>query len=226
MPDESVPGLEHLVNQIAHDVRNHAFTIGLQAEMGQRRCASSPEVQAHFDSILHQIDGLKKYLDALLLYGRPVKLALAEVDPAGIARERVDVVRVGRGGATPAPVRVETDGPVGRALWDARAVGHAVHAVLDNAIRSASPAPEVVVAVRADDAWVTIEVRDAGDGIPADVLPRLAQPMAVRRAGSPGLGLAIARKIAHAHGGRVEMESSGRGTTVRLILPRRAAPPA
>src|SRR5512142_2786294 len=121
MLDESAPGLENLVNQIAHDVRNHAFTIGLQAEMGQRRSSSSPEVRAHFDSILRQIDGLRKYLDTLLLYGRPVKLVLAEVVPAAIARERVDAATAGRAGVT-APVRVETDGPVGRALWDARAV--------------------------------------------------------------------------------------------------------
>ncbi len=223
MVEEGAPGLENLVNHIAHDVRNHAFTIGLQAEMGQRRSAGSPEVKAHFDSILHQIDALRRYLDALLLYGRPVKLALADVDPVAVVRERVEALKLGTVGP---PVRLEATGSVGRAVWDARAVGHALQAVLDNAVRSAASPPEVVVGVSADDGWVTIAVCDAGDGIPADVLAKLAAPMAVRRAGSPGLGLAIARKMTHAHGGRVEIESPGRGTTVRLILPRNAAPSA
>jgi len=225
MPDESAPGLENLVNQIAHDVRNHAFTIGLQAELGQRRSVGSPEVKAHFDSILHQVDALRRYLDALLLYGRPVKLSLAEVDPVAVTREKVDALRFGSAGAAAAPVRVETGRDVGRVVWDARAIGYALQALLDNAVLSATPPPEVVVAVRAEGEQVTIEVRDAGNGIPADVLARLAVPMAVRRVGSPGLGLAIARKMAQAHGGRVEIESPGRGTTVRLVLPRNAAPP-
>ncbi len=227
MPEESAPGLENLVNQIAHDVRNHAFTIGLQAEMGQRRSAAAPEVKAHFDSILHQIDSLRRYLDTLLLYGRPVKLAPADVDPVALAREKVDALKFSSPPTAAPPVRVEAASAVGRASWDARAVGHALQAVLDNALRSATPAPEVVVEVRGDERWVTIEVRDAGSGIPADVLARLAVPMAVRRAGSPGLGLAIARKMVQAHGGRLEIESPGRGTTVRLVLPRTAvAPPA
>jgi signal transduction histidine kinase len=47
--------------------------------------------------------------------------------------------------------------------------------------------------------------------------------MAVRRAGGAGLGLAITRKIAEAHGGRLELASTGAGTTARLVLPRQAA---
>ncbi|HVN76112.1 MAG TPA: ATP-binding protein [Thermoanaerobaculaceae bacterium] len=226
MAVESAPGLENLVNQIAHDVRNHAFTIGLQAEMGQRRSASSPETRQHFDTIIHQVDALRRYLDSLLLYGRPVKLAPASVDPVALVVETVEAVRTRHAFESALPIRIESAGEVGRATWDARAVGHALQAVLDNAIRSAAPPPEVAVSVRGETAQVVIEVVDGGSGIPADVISRLGVPMAVRRAGSAGLGLAIARKMLQAHGGRLEIESPGHGTTVRLVLPRDAAPPA
>jgi nitrogen-specific signal transduction histidine kinase len=51
------------------------------------------------------------------------------------------------------------------------------------------------------------------------VLSKLALPMAVRRAGGAGLGLAIARKMVEAHGGRLELASSAAGTTARIVLP-------
>ena len=226
MPDESAPGLESLVNQIAHDVRNHAFTVGLQAEMGQRRSMGSPEIKAHFDTILHQVDALRHYLDTLLLYGRPVRLAPSELDPTALVHEHVELLKLASTAAGAAHVTVGTAGAVGSAVWDARAIGHALQAVLDNAVRSATPPPDVMIDVRSDGDRVVIEVRDAGGGIPPEVLAKLAVPMAVRRAGAPGLGLAIARKMLEAHGGRLEIESSDRGTTVRLNLPRNAPSPA
>ncbi len=202
------------------------FTIGLQAELGERRCAQLPEVKAHFDAILSQVEALRRYLDTLLLFSRPARLAPASVDPVAFVEEQIRSVEAGTGSGAGIRVQVETDGPSRRGNWDAGALGHALRAVLDNAIRSAVPAPETVVAIRCDDSGVTIEVRDSGPGIPADVLPRLAVPMAVRRAGRTGLGLAIARKMTEAHGGRLEIESRGQGTTARLVLPWGCPAPA
>ncbi|MGD1147132.1 MAG: ATP-binding protein [Thermoanaerobaculaceae bacterium] len=219
MPDQSEPGLENLVNQIAHDVRNHAFTISLQAEMGQRRSAGSPEVKAHFDTILHQVDALGRYLDTLLLFGRPVKLAPATVDPIALVNENIEAAQYAKTSEATAQIRVETAGVIRQTCWDARAIGHALRAVLDNAIRSATPPPAILIHLRGAEDHIAIEVRDGGQGISADVLPKLGVPMAVRRPGAPGLGLAIARKMVEAHGGRLEIESAGSGTTVRFILP-------
>lgn len=224
MAEGNDPALESLVNQIAHDVRNHAFTIGLQSEMGQRRSAALPEIKTHFDAILRQVDALRHYLDELLLYGRPVKLAVAGVDPVALVREEVQRLQFGRGAASALDIRVEAPESLRQARWDYRALGHALQALLDNAIRSAEPPPPVVITVRAAEGGATIEVRDGGPGIAAEVLAKLDVPMAVRRAGGAGLGLAIARKMAEAHGGRLEIESGGGGTTARLVLPWEAAP--
>ncbi|MBZ5587046.1 MAG: hypothetical protein LAO05_00605 [Acidobacteriia bacterium] len=219
MTDQARASFESLVNQIAHDVRNHAFTMGLQAEMGERRCAALPEIRAHFEAILHQVDALGRYLDALLLFGRPVKLVPATVDPVALVQDQVRRFQFVQEPGVVIDILIETAGLSRQASWDASALGHAVRALLDNALHSATPAPETVVSVRSEEDHVAIEVRDAGPGIPPEVLPKLSVPMTVRRAGSPGLGLAIARKMAEAHGGRLEIESSSRGTIARLVLP-------
>lgn len=95
MKEGTETALENLVNQIAHDVRNHAFTVGLQAEMGMRRAGSAPEIKAHFEAVLHQVDALKHYLEQLLLFGRPIRLALTSVDLVALVREQVQRLQFG-----------------------------------------------------------------------------------------------------------------------------------
>ena len=80
--------------------------------------------------------------------------------------------------------------------------------------------------------WAEIEVRDTGVGIPPEALPRIFErfyrvdPARSREAGGAGLGLCIAKTIAEAHGGRIEVQStpgSGSAFTVRLPLAARQA---
>jgi signal transduction histidine kinase len=220
MKDGGATALEKLVNQIAHDVRNHAFTMGLQAEMGARRTAEAPEIKTHFDAILRQVDALKHYIEQLLLYGRPVTLTPLSVDLASLIREQVQRLQFSADpGAAPLDIRVEVEGQLRRGNWYPHALAHALMAVLDNAIRSARPSPPVVATVRGDNHCAVVEIRDAGSGISPEAMAKLAVPMAVRRTGGAGLGLAIARKMVEAHGGRLELESGPGGTTVRLTLP-------
>jgi signal transduction histidine kinase len=220
MKEGTEAALENLVNQIAHDVRNHAFTMGLQAEMGIRRSGSTPEIKAHFEAVLRQVDALKHYLEQLLLYGRPIRLAVTSVDLVALVREQVQRLQVAWDpNATPFEVQVKTEGQLRRGSWDPRALSHALLALLDNAVRSATPPPPVSATVRGANGGPVVEVQDGGTGIPPEVLPRLAVPMAVRRAGGAGLGLAIARKMVEAHGGRLELASSAAGTTARIVLP-------
>ncbi len=216
-PDD--PAFEHLVNQIAHDVRNHAFTMGLQAEMGQRRSADAPEVRAHFDAIVRQVDSLRRYLEQLLLFGRPVTAVPGAVDPVALVHTEVERLRRNNEGGAGLELRVEGTEGGRRGRWDERLLRHAVRALLDNAVESATPPPPVVVAVRDAGDHAEIEVRDAGHGIAPDALERMMVPMAVRRPGGAGLGVAIARKMVAAHGGRLEIESSPAGTTARLVVP-------
>jgi signal transduction histidine kinase len=68
---------------------------------------------------------------------------------------------------------------------------------------------------------VLLTIADTGQGIPADVLARVFEPMFTTRNFGVGLGLPIARQIVELHGGTIGVESaSSRGTTVHIRLPR------
>lgn len=102
--------------------------------------------------------------------------------------------------------------------------------LLDNALRHTPAGGRVDVVVRREDADATMAVRDTGEGIPADVqdqvFERFYQADPSREGRGLGLGLAIARGLARAHGGGIELRSApgvGSEFTVRLPLARHAA---
>jgi len=68
---------------------------------------------------------------------------------------------------------------------------------------------------------VVIEVEDNGRGIAEEDLSRIFSPFLSTNPNGAGLGLPVVRRIARAHGGRVEADSiSGRGSTFTIRLPR------
>ncbi|MCK7580708.1 MAG: sensor histidine kinase [Chromatiales bacterium] len=90
----------------------------------------------------------------------------------------------------------------------------------------AGAAPPAVT-LSATPEGATLTVRDHGTGIAPEHLPHLtepfyrADPARRRETGGYGLGLYLCRVIAEAHGGMLAIESTpGRGTTVRVMLPR------
>jgi two-component system phosphate regulon sensor histidine kinase PhoR len=112
-------------------------------------------------------------------------------------------------------------------LADEDLVRLALRHLLDNAIRFTPSGGQVVLGLSADDEQVTVYVRDTGMGIPPDEQPRVFERFYRGReaiaAGIPGngLGLAVVRAVAEAHGGRAWVESvPGEGSTFYVALPR------
>ena len=97
--------------------------------------------------------------------------------------------------------------------------------LLDNAAKYSPRGTAIHVGFTADNELVTITVRDEGDGIPNNDLPRVFERFykgdASREAGGVGLGLAIVKHLVRAHGGTVEAANAPEGGaifTVRLPI--------
>jgi two-component system sensor histidine kinase MtrB len=218
------------VADVSHELRTPLASILAMADM--------LEEAGHFESDLAQAARLLN-----LEVGRLVRLVedLMEISrfDAGAARLALDDVDVAdairaclrtRGWTA----RVLVDLPQGvRIRMDPRRFDVIVANLVGNALRHG--APPVTVRLRADGpqetGHVTIEVRDAGQGVDPDLVPHVFDrffkaDMARARSDGSGLGLAIALENARLHGGSIDVAGPpGGGALFRLTLPRRPAPP-
>jgi signal transduction histidine kinase len=99
-----------------------------------------------------------------------------------------------------------------------------LHVLYENAIHACAPrVPTIVTRARIESGRIVIEVADDGPGVPEGIAARIFEPLVTARAGGTGLGLALARRIAMAHGGAIALvepvEPMAPGATFRVELP-------
>lgn len=112
-------------------------------------------------------------------------------------------------------------------VCDADQLQQALVALLVNAAEAMDEGGTLTVATREAGERLELTVTDTGVGIPAEDLPHIFEPFfsSKKETSGAGLGLAVVYGIVRRHGAEIETESAlGRGTTFRLLLPRR--PPA
>lgn len=136
-----------------------------------------------------------------------------------------DSIALGMVGAKVANIRLHTDfvaepPPV---LADKVQIQQIIINLLRNAAEAMADSPRREIHVSTEllgEGLVQLCVADTGPGIPEDVAKRLFQPFVTTKSGGMGIGLAISRTIAEAHGGQLEMTPNpGGGTIFRIRLP-------
>jgi two-component system, OmpR family, phosphate regulon sensor histidine kinase PhoR len=230
------------VANISHELRNPLTSIKLLAETLSSGAADDDkatarefalQIEREVDHLAQMVDEL---LDLSLIESGAVRLAIEALAPgevvAGLA-ERIGPVAE-RGEIGIRTVVGEPADPGVRAAADPGRLGQALLNLAHNAVKYSRPGGEVRIGWSESDERVRFFVADDGIGIPTAHQDRIferfykvdrsrARDEAVegRPSGSAGLGLAIVRHIAEAHGGGVGMESAeGVGSTFWIEVPR------
>jgi two-component system cell cycle sensor histidine kinase/response regulator CckA len=213
---QKAEGLGRMAASIAHDLNNVLQVIissaDLDAESGGGTQASALRIR---DTGRKGQALVRQLMDFVREHAGPPE----PVDAAGIVLGSEHFLRR----MVRPPVKLEMRAEPGAGLIRANPV-HMEQVLMNMVVNAADAMPgggTVSVEVRGNGPWAEICVRDAGCGIPPQVLPRIFEPYFTTKGGKgTGLGLATVDGIVRRMGGRIEVHSRpGEGTTFRVFIP-------
>lgn len=217
-----------LLGMFGHDMRSPLQTIQMTANH-LAKLNDGQQVSAAAARLIRSGARMQGLLDDILDFSRTklglgIRVAPTPVDVAALVADELVQLRVAHGTQS---VELDVTGDTG-ALCDARRIQQMLGNLVGNAIKYGDPAAAVQVTVTGGDREILIGVRNCGPAIPPSVLCRVFEPLergpgAETRPGSEGslgLGLYIAREIAHAHGGEIDARSDESATVFTVRLPR------
>lgn len=225
--DALLASQKRLLANASHELRSPLARIRMATELILTRPQDQDQLA---DELRRNIAELDQLVDEILLASRldTSQPAAEDVDLAGLAAEEASRVGAeagvaeGQGAASEAPMAV---------TGDSRLLRRMLRNLLENARRYGAGAREPIkVALSRVDGGIQLEVLDRGPGVPEAAREKIFEAFYrvdghAERAGGVGLGLALVRQIAEAHGGTVRCEPrEGGGSRFVVRLP--AKPPS
>jgi len=202
-----------VIRVISHELNNSLAPIASLAHSGGELLKRGKHDQ--LDKVFTTIAERARHLEQFILgYARFAKLPTPRLEPTAWP-ELVDRLR--------SQIAFQVDGPLPdiQTRVDPAQLEQALMNLLRNAHESGSPAGEVQLRVRRGPGTVAIEVSDRGTGMNEAVLSNALLPFYSTKRGGTGLGLALVREIAEAHGGRVALANrDGGGVRVTITIPQ------
>jgi PAS domain S-box-containing protein len=223
----SLRSRDEMMGVVSHDLRNPVAAVkmlsGTLLRAPNQDGKQSRESLELICQAAEQMDALiRDLLDVNRLDAGKLKLASVPIDPTMLLTDCLQTLRpLVDEKQIKLELRAEDDLP--QVMADPERIQQALSNLVGNAIKFSPRESKIVVGTRREKESVIVSVRDNGKGITADQLPRVFdrywQSSRTDRQGA-GLGLAIAKGIVEAHGGRIWIESQpGEGTTASFTLP-------
>ena len=215
------------VSLVSHELRSPmAAVIGAARTLQGRWRELSAEQREAFlaligDETSRLANLIADVLDTSRIEAGTFSFTFSDVDLGELLR---DVVAAAELAQDEVELTTEVSGSLPRVRGDRERLRQVIQNLVDNAVKYSSVGSRVSVSARAEDGGVLIDVADEGPGIPLEDQQLIFEKFGRSGGGAAkpgtGLGLFIARSIAEAHGGSLEVESvPAHGSVFRLELP-------
>lgn len=204
-----------VISGVAHEVRNPLFGISSIGQILERELGS-PQHKTLVQAMLKETRRMRRLIDELLLYTRPARLDIKEIDLTALLEEMNHFAR-----AKSEQIRVSLQVPSFLSVHGDR---DKITQVLLNLINNAIEAARSTIVISAGEkapGQVFVKVSDDGPGVSKDDMGRIFDPFFTTKKGGTGLGLPICKKVIEDHGGTLDLISApGRGVDAIVTLQR------
>jgi two-component system phosphate regulon sensor histidine kinase PhoR len=219
------------VSNVSHELRTPLSLIRMYAEtLEMGRLADPVKRQEYTSTIVREAERLTRLVNNILNFSRMEagrkEFHFDAVDLNGLVRDVLETYRLPLEAESCTPV-LALDPALPRIRGDREALAEALVNLVDNALKYSPEVKYLRIATAAAANGVTVAVEDHGVGIPAgeqekifELFYRVSTGLVQTTRGT-GLGLALVRRIADAHGGTITVTSTpGSGSTFHLSFPR------
>ncbi|RMR07964.1 heavy metal sensor histidine kinase [Pseudomonas syringae group genomosp. 3] len=225
--DGDVQQLAQFSDDLAHELRSPMNNLMGKAQVTLSRPRPSEEYKQALESCTEELERMSRMISQMLFLAsvsQPAAPLPLEVIDLGEEAEKV--AELFSSPAEDRDITLQVHGAA-KVSGDKLMIQRAISNLLSNAIRHGLAGSVITITLDTHEDEVWLIVRNAGDGIDADHLPRLfdrfyrVHVSRARQQGGTGLGLAIVRSIMSLHEGQVTVQSEpGQFTTFKLIFPR------
>jgi two-component system, NtrC family, sensor histidine kinase KinB len=218
----------NLVATLSHELNTPLTSLGFCVELLLRRRELDAEQRELLTSIQEDAARMRRLASDLMELARGQGPAITvQSMPVDLAKMAQAVIKGFARQAEQKQVRLESsiDPPAPQIRADPLKLSWVMSNLIANALRYTPSGGKISVSLSGTAAGARLRVTDTGPGIPAQVREHLFERFAQWRVngsepGSAGLGLAIAKEIVDAHGGRIFVDSElGQGTSFTVELP-------
>lgn len=208
----------------SHDLRAPLTVLRTETELALRQPRSADDYRKALEGVAIEAQRLEALVNDLLVAAR-AEIDAASARPVDVAEEVATLVVRIRPLASASGIALTSNGESAeRATVEPNGLERALTAILHNAIAYAKTS--VQTCVRADAAYVTIEICDDGAGFSPEALQHATERFwradESRPRGGTGLGLSIARTLVEANGGRLTLQNARDGGARAVVSLRRA----
>jgi len=216
---ERLSSLGRLSTVIAHEVRNPLMIIKGALRTMARDGATAVDVRDAAKDIDEEIERLNSLVNDVLDVARPIRFDPAPADINAVCQDAVAAASAGR---LNGPVSVSLAPSLPELVTDSERLRTVLVNLLtnaDNAIEGRPAASVTLITQKIGDRRVAVTIRDTGNGIAEDDLPRIFDPYFTTRRAGTGLGLAIAKNIVEGLGGSISVATRpAAGTDFRIDI--------
>jgi two-component system C4-dicarboxylate transport sensor histidine kinase DctB len=228
MREERLHLVGEAANLIAHEVKNSLNGIRMAAELAVGPPAPQSRAERALGELRGEIERLSNFTGDLMAFSKGIKPRPVRLDLNEFAEKVLPLFEIP---AADAGVTLELR-PFATPVWvsaDPQLLRVALSNLLNNALdalstrRPSTEYPRIELSVDASPGIGQLLVADNGDGVSEDIRRRLFEPFQSGKTSGVGIGLALGKRIALAHGGDLELTSFALGAKFRLSLPRENA---